>query len=66
MGNYLNDRRYLCGTFDGPALMRGRVHIACNQPLLGKAITIVKNAIDSLVLCEVFAVGTPAQEREES
>ena len=39
-------------------MVRGRVPVVCTTPVVGQAITIVKNGDASLVLCEVFAIGT--------
>ena len=57
VGTSLGHEGNVCGSFNGPAVERGRVYIKCDKPVVGKAITIVKHANDSLVLCEVMSVG---------
>ena len=60
IGSKLNERAYLCGVYQGPAMTSGRVSVMCGEPLNGTSVTIVKNThneSDSLTICEVFVIG---------
>ena len=62
VGKKMKHKQYLCGTYMGPAISRGRVHILCTEPVVGQYVTIVKDTGDikeKLVLCEVFVFGKP-------
>ena len=65
VGTSLNHKGKVCGSFNGPVVGRGRVYIKCDKPVVGKAVTIVKHANDSLVLCEVMSVGTNGKKNTD-